>query len=165
MMISEKMAKALNEHIQWELYASYLYLGISAWFEEQDLPGCARWMREQSKEEITHAMKFFDYINEVGGRVLLQAIEAPPMKWKDATDAFKAALAHERKVTKRVNELVDMAAKEKDHATRIFLNWFVSEQVEEENQLRGILGMFRYTGPNMHGMLIIDKKLGKRDED
>ncbi len=165
MMISEKMMKELNDQIQWEFYSSYLYLAMSAWFEDMDLPGCAHWMRVQANEELTHGMKIFKYINEVDGVVTLQPIAAPPAKWKDALDAFKASLEHEQKVTKRLNELTDLATKEKDHATRIFLNWFVSEQVEEEDQLRDILGQFRYAGPNMHGMLIIDRHLGKRGGD
>ena len=130
--VNEKMQKVLNDQINAELYASYLYLAISAYFEDINLPGFAAWMEAQSQEETGHAMRIYKYVIERGGRVILQLIDAPPSEWDSPLAAFEAAYTHEVKVTAMINGLVDQALQERDHATKTFLDWFVTEQVEEE---------------------------------
>jgi len=131
-MIKEKIQDALNKQINAELYSSYLYLSMSAYFESINLKGCANWMRVQTQEELVHAMKFYDYLIERGGKVILSSIESPPTEWPSPLAIFEQAYQHEQKVTGLINGLVDLAIAEKDHATNNFLQWFVSEQVEEE---------------------------------
>ncbi|MCK5556801.1 MAG: ferritin, partial [Candidatus Hydrogenedentes bacterium] len=128
-MLSEKMRDALDEQLNWELYSAYLYVSMSAYFDSVNLPGFANWMRVQAQEELVHAMKFYDFINERGGRVTLQPVEGPPTEWSSPLDAFENAYRHEQKVTGLINDLVNLAVKERDHATNIFLQWFVTEQV------------------------------------
>ena len=126
------MLDALNDQINAELYSAYLYLSIGAYYESQSLPGFANWMHVQVQEELAHVQKFYGWINERGGRVVLGAIDAPPSEWESPIAAFKASHAHECMISGRINDLVDIAIEEKDHATNIFLQWFVTEQVEEE---------------------------------
>ena len=125
-MISKKMEKALNDQVNAELYSAYLYLSMESYFKSLNLNGCANWMRVQTQEEISHAMKIYDFVNERGGRALLKGIEGPPTKWKSPLAVFEAAYAHEQKVTGLINNLVDLAIKEKDHATNSFLQWFAA---------------------------------------
>ena len=161
-MISKKMEDALNNQVNAELYSAYLYLSMAACFESMNLPGFANWMRVQTQEETTHAMKIYDYICERGGRVMLKAIEAPPANWKSPLAAFEAALKHEQKVTGLINNLVNLAVAGKDHATQIFLQWFVSEQVEEEKSADEIVQKLNLT-KNMPGALyMLDKEMGQR---
>ena len=161
-MISKKMEDALNNQVNAELYSAYLYLSMAACFESMNLPGFANWMRVQTQEETTHAMKIYDYICERGGRVMLKAIEAPPANWKSPLAAFEAALKHEQKVTGLINNLVNLAVAGKDHATQIFLQWFVSEQVEEEKSADEIVQKLKLT-KNMPGALyMLDKEMGQR---
>jgi len=127
-MISKSVEKALNDQINAEFYSAYLYLSMMAYFESVNLAGFATWMKAQTQEEIMHAMKMYDFVNERGGRVILQAIEAPPAEWDSPLAAFEAAYAHEQIVTGRINDLVNLAIEEKDHATNAFLQWFVNEQ-------------------------------------
>jgi len=134
-MISKKIEKALNKQINAELYSAYLYLSMVAYFESVNLPGFANWMKVQTQEELMHAMKIYDFVNERGGRVVLKAIEAPPTEWDSPLDAFEATYKHEQKVTGLINNLVNLAIEEKDHATSSFLQWFVNEQVEEESSV------------------------------
>ena len=129
MQLSAKMLKALNEQINAELGASYIYLSMSAYFESKNLGGFASWMYIQSREEETHAMKIFNYINEVGGRVELKALDKPKHDWKNPREVFETALAHEQKVTGMINKLVNLATSEKDHATNNMLQWFVNHQI------------------------------------
>ncbi len=131
-MISKKMESALNEQIKWELYSSYLYLAMSAYFQSVDMTGFAQWMRIQAQEELLHAIKFFDYIGERDGRPVLLPIDAPPKEWKSPQAAFENAYKHEQGVTARINNLVTAAEQAKDKAAVVFLQWFVNEQVEEE---------------------------------
>jgi ferritin len=131
-MVKKKIEAALNKQLNAELYSSYLYLSMSAYFQSINLPGFANWMRVQTQEELVHAMKFYDFINERGGRVMLQKIDSPPTKWASPLNVFESAYKHEQKVTGLINDLVNLAVGEKDHATNIFLQWFVTEQVEEE---------------------------------
>lgn len=161
-MLSKKMEKALNEQINAEFFSSYLYLSMSAYFEAAGLPGCAQWMRAQTQEEWFHGMKLFGFVNERGGRVELKAIAAPPAKWPSTLAVFENVLAHEQKVTGLFNDLVDLALKEKDHATNIFLQWFVSEQVEEEAGVGAILGKLKLIGKDSSGLFALDGELGLR---
>ena len=129
-MIDKRMQDALNEQIKWELYSAYLYLSMSAHLSSMNLMGFANWMRVQAQEELAHAMKFYGFIEERGGRVTLAEVGKPPVEWASPLAAFEDALGHEQGVTSRINNLVDLALSEKDHATHNFLQWFVSEQVE-----------------------------------
>lgn len=161
-MISKQMESAINAQINAEMYSSYLYLSMSAYFQSTNLSGFANWMKVQAQEEMTHAMKFYDYINERGGRVTLQTIEAPPKDWNSPLDVFNATLEHEQKVTSLINTLVDIAMEERDHATNIFLQWFVSEQVEEEDSADEILQKIKLMGDAPGGMFMLDNEMGQR---
>lgn len=161
-MISEKMQSAINDQIQAELYSGYLYLAMAAWSEEKNLEGCANWMRQQANEELFHAMKFFDYVGMAGGRVILQAVEAPPKDWDSPLAMFQASLDHERHMTKLINELVSLAIEEKDHATSTMLQWFVTEQVEEEASVDSILQKLNLTKDSGAGLFMIDRELAAR---
>lgn len=161
-MISKKMQDALNKQLNAELYSSYLYLSMAAHFESTNMNGFANWMSLQSSEEYGHAMKFYNYINEVGAKVILDTIEKPKMEWNSPKEAFEEALDHEKKVTKMINELADLAITEKDHATNIFLNWFVTEQVEEVSSVEDIVHQFELIGDNKNGLFFLDRELGNR---
>jgi len=132
-MIKKKIENALNKQTNAEMYSSYLYLSMSAFFESANLKGFAHWMRIQAQEELVHALKFFDYVHGRGGTVTLTAIDAPPIKWQSPLAVFDHVFEHEQKVTGLINDLVDLAISENDHATHNFLQWFVAEQVEEES--------------------------------
>lgn len=161
-MLKETLEKALNEQINAELYSSYLYLSMSAFFESKNLKGFANWMRVQAEEEDFHGMKFFDFVNERGGRVNLKSIEAPPAEWKTPLDVFEAVYKHECHVTELINKLVDLSIKESDHATNAFLQWFVSEQVEEEAAADDIVQQLKLVGNDGNGLFMIDKELSTR---
>ncbi len=161
-MLTKKMENALNEQIKWELYSGYMYLSMSAWFSDQGLSGFANWMRIQAQEELAHAMRFFDYVMERGGRAVLAAIDAPPTSWESPLVVMDQTLDHERLVTKRINDLVDVAKSEKDHATDIMLQWFVSEQVEEEDSVGEVLNKVRLIGKDGGGLYMLDKELAGR---
>ncbi|MFP4520957.1 MAG: ferritin [Fibrobacterota bacterium] len=161
-MLSEKMQDTLNSQINAEIYSGYLYLSMQAYFESLGLPGMSNWMSCQSKEEMVHAMKIYDYINERNGRVILSAIETPQTEWSSPSEAFEAAYAHEQKVTALINGLVDIAIKESDHATNNFLQWFVSEQVEEEASVSAVIDKIKLMGDSGSGMYQIDRELGSR---
>lgn len=161
-MISKAMEKAINEQINRELFSEYLYISMQAWFAGENLDGFATWMDAQGKEERFHAMKFYNYLLDRGGRVELMAIDQPETKFKNPLTAFKKALEHERFVTKSINNLMDLAIKEKDHATKSFLQWFVDEQVEEEATAEKIVGKLTMIGDNMQGVFMLDAELGQR---
>lgn len=161
-MLDPKMTKALNDQINAELYSAYLYLAMAAYFEDTGLPGFSRWMKAQAQEEVFHAMKFFDFVAERGGRVSLAGIKAPAAKWKAPLAVFEATLAHEQKVTGLINDLVDLAISLKDHATNNFLQWFVAEQVEEEASVGEILDRLKLMGKAEGGMFMMDRELGAR---
>jgi ferritin len=161
-MISAKMEEALREQVNAEIYSAYLYLSMSSWFEAENLSGFAGWMKAQATEEMVHAMKIYDYVIERGGRMLLTAIEAPPSEWENPVAAFTATLEHERKVTALINNLVEVALAEKDHAAQIFLQWFVSEQVEEEASVDAVLQKLKMIGGQGHGLFMMDRELGSR---
>jgi ferritin len=161
-MIGKKMQDALNEQVNAELYSAYLYLSMVAYFESVNLPGFAAWMRVQTQEEVVHAMKIYDYVNERGGRVILKPIDGPPAEWKSPLDAFEAAYQHEQKVTGLINGLVNLAIEEKDHAANMFLQWFVSEQVEEEDSADTIVQKLKLMADAPGGMYMLDKEMGQR---
>ena len=161
-MLSKKMDKALNGQINAEIYSSYMYLSMAAWFEQAGLAGLANWMRQQVQEEMFHAMKIFDFVTERGAKVILAAIEQPPTEWKSALDVFEATLAHEQKVTGLINDLTNLALDERDHATNIFLQWFISEQVEEESGVGAILDKLKLIGKDSSGLFALDQELGQR---
>ncbi len=161
-MLGEKIQDALCEQLNAELYSSYLYLSMSANFSDSDLGGFANWMRIQAKEELVHAMKFYDYINERGGRVTLKEIIAPQKEWESPKTAFEHVYSHEQKVTGLINGLVDLAISEKDHATNDFLGWFVTEQVEEEGSANAVLKKLELIGDDPSGLLMLDSELALR---
>jgi len=161
-MIKKKIEDAFNEQINAELYSSYLYLSMSAYFESLNLPGFANWMRMQSLEENMHAMKFYDYIHERGGNVKLKTIATPPTTWKSPLEVYEETLKHEEHVTALINNLVDLAIAEKDHASNNFLQWFVAEQVEEEASADAVLQKLKLLKDSSHGLFMIDRELATR---
>jgi ferritin len=161
-MLSPKIQDALNSQINAELYSSYLYLSMSAYCDSQNLAGMANWMRIQAQEEHGHAMKFFDFVNERDGRVVLTQIEAPKTEWTSPLNVFEETLAHEQKVTGLINGLVDLSLEEKDHASNTFLQWFVTEQVEEEATAKSILDKLKLIGDNPVALYMLDGELGQR---
>ncbi len=161
-MISQKMQDALNDQVAYEFYSAHIYLSMSAYLESVDLPGLANWMRVQYQEEVAHAEKLFDYIIERDGRATTKSWETPPVEWDSPLAAFEAALAHEKKVTARFNGHMDLAIAEKDHASQIFLQWFVNEQVEEESSVKTIIQQLKMLGDSKAGLFQIDRELGQR---
>jgi len=161
-MLSEQIQKAINDQINAELYSSYLYLSMAAYFESEDLPGASAWMKAQAQEEILHASKFFHFVSERDGRVLLGAIDAPETSWDSPQAAFFAAHEHEHKVSGLINDLVTLAEEEKDRAFYNFLQWFVSEQVEEEASTWEVYRKFKLVGTVGSGLFMVDKELGAR---
>lgn len=162
-MLSKVVEDAINEQIKNELYSAYLYLAMSAHFEAANLPGSAHWMRLQSQEEVEHAMKFFDYVNERGGRVVLQAINQPPVEFKSPLEIFQQALEHEQKVTGMINNLYALAVKENDYPTQVMLQWFIEEQVEEEKSAGDVVEQLKMIGDHTHGLFMLDRQLGARE--
>lgn len=161
-MLSKKMENALNEQINKEMYSAYLYMSMSAHSTNIGLEGFANWFMVQYKEEMEHAMKIYDYINNQGGKVTLNAIDKPISNFKDAMEMFQKTLKHEQFITKSINQLVDLSIKEKDHATHIFLQWFVTEQIEEEGNDNDIIAKLKLAGDKGNGLFIIDKEIGTR---
>jgi len=161
-MIGTKMQKALNGQLNAELYSAYLYLSMAAYFESTNLPGMANWMRVQTQEEQFHAMKIYNHILERGGKVTLDAIEAPPSEWDCPLSVFKSGLKHEQKVTGLINDLVYLARDEKDNASEIFLQWFVNEQVEEEDNAGTIVGQLELIKDSPQALFMMDKDLAQR---
>jgi ferritin len=157
------MEQALNKQVNRELYSAYLYLSMSSYFEGANLKGFAKWMRVQAKEEQGHALKIYDYIIARGGRINLLDIEAPKAKWSSAGKVFEEVYAHEQKVTDMINGLVDLAVKEKDHASFEMLQWFVKEQVEEEKNASDILAEIICVGDHPGHLFCLDHKLAKRE--
>lgn len=161
-MISKKMQDAIVEQINAELYSAYLYLAMAADFETKNLKGFAHWMEMQAKEEVEHAKRFYEFVNDRGGRVTLKAIDTPPAEWKSPLAAFEDAYAHEQKVTSLIHKLVDVARAEKDHAAEVMLHWFVTEQVEEEAHASEIAERLRLIKESSNGMFMMDQHLGAR---
>ncbi len=161
-MISKTMADALNTHMNFELYSANIYLSMSSAANEMGLKGAATWFMVQYQEEMTHFMKFFNYLVDQGINITLTGSDTVPNNYASLLEMFEKTLTHEQSVTGRINELAELAVKEKDHASQIFLQWFVTEQVEEENNDRDILAKLKLVGNNGHGLLMIDSSLGQR---
>ena len=161
-MLKAKMLKALNGQINAEMYSSYLYLGMEAYFQSVSLTGFASWMRGQVQEELFHGMKMYDFVFERGGKVTLETIKKPDSSWKSPLDAFKHVLKHEQHVTSLINDLMDLSMAEKDHATSNFLQWFVAEQVEEEASVGEIVDKLKLIKNDTSGLFMLDSELGKR---
>lgn len=161
-MISPKIQDAINAQINAEFWSAYLYLSMAMHFEAEGRSGVANWFKIQFQEEQAHAQIFINYVNQRGGRVELKAIDAVPTHWDSPLDAFKATLEHERKVTALINNLYSIAEAENDYATRDRLNWFVSEQVEEEDNCRQLIDKYSLIGDNGMGQYMLDQELGAR---
>ncbi len=161
-MLSKKIEVALNEQLNKELYSAYLYMSMSAYSTHIGLKGFANWFMVQYQEEMMHAMKFYNYINDQAGQVKLIAIDAPPTEFESPLDMFEKTLKHEQFVTKRINDLVDLAIKEKDHATNIFLQWFITEQIEEEANDNDVIAKLKLVGKKGDALLMLDKELSAR---
>ena len=161
-MITKAVLDRMNEQIVNELYSAYLYLSMSAYFEAENLPGFAHWMRIQAAEEQVHAMKFYDHILDRGSKVVLKAIAEPPMDFNSPQDVFKQSYEHEQKVTGLINGIYNEAITEKDIASQIFLQWFIDEQVEEEKNASQILDILTKIGSSVGGLYQLDHRLGKR---
>lgn len=161
-MINEKMQPALNKQINEEMFSAYLYLQMSAWFRSINLSGFANWMHVQSQEEMVHAMKLYDFINDRGGKVALLAIEAPQAEWESPLAAFEAAYAHEQHITGCIDDLVALARRNKDNATEIFLQWYVTEQIEEEASADEIVQKLKLMADAPGGLFMLDAELAGR---
>jgi len=156
------MEKELNKHINAEFYSAHLYLSMSAYFKSIDLLGFANWMQIQFEEEMSHAMRFFEFLDQMDGRVKLTKIEAPPVEWDSTVAVFEQTYGHEQTVSKQIHKLVTLALKEKDHATNNFLQWFVAEQVEEESSVKAILKKLQFVGDSPASILMIDQEMSQR---
>lgn len=163
-MLNPAVEQALNNQIQKEFHSAYIYLSMSAYFEAENLPGAAHWMRHQAEEEQEHAMKIFDFIHDRGGRVTLQAIDAPPATFASPLAVFEAAYAHEQKVTKSIHDLYALAVKEGDYPTHVMLQWFIDEQVEEEKNASAIVAQLHMVGDSPAALFMIDRQLAARSD-
>jgi len=161
-MMSPKVEQALNDQVHAEFYSFYLYLAVSSHFKTIHLDGFAHWMHVQAQEEFAHAMKLVDYLNERGGTVRLQAIDAPPASWASPVEAVKAVLEHEQYISQRINDLVDIAVEVRDHATTVLLHWYVNEQVEEEATADTLYHQVGMLKDSPHGILMLDRELAGR---
>ncbi|MCX6022793.1 MAG: ferritin [Chloroflexi bacterium] len=163
-MLSEVIQQQMNEQLKAELYSANVYLAQSAYFESISLSGFAHWTREQAREETGHAMKFFDYINDRNGRVILKALDQPAVEFDSPQDAFEKALAHEQEISTRINQLYALAVQEHDYASEAFLQWFIKEQVEEEKTVRHIVEMLKMGGGQGPALLLLDRDFVKRPQ-
>lgn len=161
-MISKTMQNAINEQINAELWSSYLYLSMASYFDSISLSGFSNWMQAQAQEEINHAMRFYNHVIERGGRVKLAAIDEVPTEWKSPLDAFEQTYKHEQKVTSLIENLADVAEKEKDRASMNMLQWFIDEQVEEEDSADEIVQKLKLIGESGNGIFMLDRELGQR---
>lgn len=161
-MVSEKLINGLNDQFNYELLSAHHYLAMAAYCADQDLDGFENFFIVQAEEERFHAMKFYHYIKEIDGRATIEAISSPSNNYDSIIDVFKSALNHEKSVTKRIYNLMDIANEEREHATISFLNWFVDEQVEEEASIKAIIKKLERLGEDSHGIFVLDKELGQR---
>jgi ferritin len=160
--MNKTIEQAFNTHVNAEFYSAYLYLSMANYFAAQNLEGMAAWMRIQVDEERMHGLKFVQFINDRTGRVVLEQIDKPKTDWSSPLEAFQDALEHERLISKKINTLVDLAIKESDHAANTFLQWFVTEQVEEEANVQAIVAKLALIKDDSMGLLMIDEQLGQR---
>ncbi len=161
-MLNEKVQDAFNTQLNAELYSSYLYLSMSAYFEDINLPGFASWMRVQAEEELIHVMKFFGFIVERNGKMVMTAIDAPPTSWDSPLAVFGDAYKHECKISGNINELVNLAMEQKDYSANAFLQWFVTEQVEEENTADQVVQQLKLMADAPGGLFMLDRELAAR---
>lgn len=161
-MASEKLLKALNDQFNFELLSGYYYIAMAAYCSEENMNGFAHFLNEQAKEEYEHAMKFYEFINEIDGRVMAQAMPEPKNDYTSFLEVFEAALSHEKLVTSRIYELLDLAKEENNYPTIHFLQWFVEEQLEEENSMKDIIFALEGINGSFNGLYLLDKELGKR---
>jgi len=163
--VNDNVRTLVNDQIAHEFHAAYTYLAIAAHFESQNYEGFARWMRAQSKEETEHAMKLFDYLVERGARIELNAIPQPKQDYGTPLEAFRTALEHERKVTGQINEMYEAAVEAKDYPTQVMLQWFIQEQVEEEDNTGTAVDRLEMAGENKAALLFLDGQFGARAAD
>jgi len=163
--MDRKMEEALNKQINAELYSAYLYLSMAAYFDSINLGGFSNWMKVQYQEEVEHAMKFYGFVNECSGRVVLEAIKKPETEWDSPLAVFEATYAHEQKVTSMINDLVDLANEVNDHVASEFLQWFVEEQVEEEASADDIVQKLKLVGDSSNELMTLDRALAARGSD
>ena len=161
-MMHEKMQEALNDQVAAEFYSAYLYLSMSSYLDSIDMPGAANWMRVQYHEELAHGEKMFAYIMERDGRAIVKGFDAPPQEWSSVLEVFEKAYEHEQKVTAMIGHLIEVARELKDYATEIFLQWFISEQVEEEASVKAIVQQLKLVDDAKHGRYMIDRELASR---
>jgi len=164
-MITKAMQDAMNEQINKELFSSYLYLSMAAYFEGRNLSGFGHWMRVQADEEREHAMKFYNFILECAGRVTLKAIEGPKTEWSSSLEVAEEVAAHEARVTASIHALYELAMQEKDYPAQVMLQWFISEQVEEEKNAAEIVADLKLIEERGTAVLMLDKQLGKRKDE
>lgn len=164
-MINEKLQNALNDQINEEIFSAYLYLAMAAYFQSLNLNGFAAWMKAQAQEEMSHAMKFFGFIDEMEGRAILRAVQEPQKEWVSPLDAFRAALGHERHISGRINDLYRLALAESCYPMQIMLQWFIKEQVEEEAAAAAIVHQLGQIQDSPQGLWLIDRELGARKAD
>jgi ferritin len=164
-LLGRAVEDAMNEQIRNELFSAYQYLSMAAYCESENLPGFARWMRAQAREETMHAMKFYDFVLERNGRVALQGIDGPLVEFGSPLEVFEKALEHERKVTAMINDLYGLSARENDYASQTFLQWFVTEQVEEEKNARDVVETLRMIGDGSEALFLLDRELGQRSTE
>ena len=163
-MMDKELLEALNTQMNREFHAAYLYLAMAAYFERENLKGFAKWMRAQAEEEVEHAMKFFDFINDRNEKVVLKPIEEPKQAWSSPLEAFQDAYNHECKVSKYIHQIYELAQEKKDYPTQVFLHWFIEEQVEEEEQTLRMVELLEKAGDNFAAILELDRQLGAREE-
>lgn len=164
-MLSESIQQAINKQITFEFSASHAYMAISAYFETMALSGFARWFRVQSEEEREHALRFFDYVNDRGGRVVLGALDEPQSEFGSPLDAFEHALAHEQRVTAAIHAIYTQATQQNDYPTISMLKWFIDEQVEEEKNAEEVIQHLKLIGNDGPGLLMLDQRLGARSDE
>ena len=165
MKLSASLQESFNEQINAEMASAYLYLSMAAYFEDENLPGFAHWMRMQNEEETVHAMRFFDYVHDRGGRATLKAIAEPPSDFRSPLDVMERTLEHERKVTALINRMYQLAIEESDYAAQVMLHELINEQVEEEKVAEEIVDHLRIIDGDGSGLLILDARLGERTAD
>lgn len=163
-MFSKAIQDAINDQIKHELYSAYFYLSMSAWAESSNLAGAAKWLAMQAQEEQEHAMKFYSFIHDRGGKVALQAIPQPPSEFTSLLDVFEQVQEHEGKVTALITRLYELAVKENDYPTQIMLHWFIDEQVEEEKNAAQVVDTLRMVGSQAQGLFMVDRMLAARSE-
>lgn len=156
------MSKAVNEQLNFEIYSSYIYASMASWFKSQNLNGFANWMSIQVKEEMDHASKFYEFLHDCGSDVVFDAIPKPQGSWENVLAVFEHTLKHECMVTSRINKLIDLALEEKDHATNARLQWFITEQIEEEATVLGILQQVKMVKNSPDAIMLLDRELAQR---